>query len=146
MGLQITHTRSDIIRSVLEGIALNLRTILQAYLENGARIDELVVIGGAAKGQQLRQILADVFDRPILRPRLLDEATSLGAAIAGGVGAGLFRDFSAVHQFNEIVDRQDPDPKRALVYKNLHSTFRATYEALVPVFDQLQRLAEPAQT
>lgn len=146
VGLQITHTRADLIRSVLEGIALNLRTILQAYLENGARIDELVVIGGAAKGQQLRQILADVFDRPILRPRLLDEATSLGAAVAGGVGAGLFRDFSAVHQFNEIVDRQDPDPKRALVYKNLHSTFLATYEALVPVFDQLQRLAEPAQT
>jgi xylulokinase len=146
VGLQITHTRSDMIRAVLEGIALNLRTILEVYLENGARIDEVVAIGGAAKGRLLRQILADAFDRPILCPRLLDEATSLGAAVAGGVGAGLFHDFSAVHQFNEIVELQVPEPQRTAVYDYLHAAFLAAYRSLVPVFDQLQRLGEPAST
>jgi xylulokinase len=144
VGLQITHTRADMIRAVLEGIALNLRSILQAYLENGAQIDEVLVIGGAAKGRLLRQILADVFGRPILCPRLLDQATSLGAAVAGGVGVGLFGDFSAVHQYLEIVDRQDPDPHRAAIYEDLHAAFLSAYAALVPVFDELQRMGEPA--
>ncbi len=142
VGLQITHTRADLIRAVLEGIGLNLRTILHAYLEAGARIDEMIVIGGGAKGQLLRQILADVFGRPVLRPRLLDEATSLGAAVAGGVGVGLFRDFSAVNQFNEIVDRHMPNPNAQAVYERLHPVFLAAYEALVPVFDQLHDLSE----
>jgi xylulokinase len=142
VGLQITHTRADLIRAVLEGIGLNLRTILHSYLEAGARIDEMIVIGGGAKGQLLRQILADVFGRPVLRPRLLDEATSLGAAVAGGVGVGLFRDFSAVNQFNEIVERHIPNPGAQAVYERLHPIFLAAYEALVPVFDQLHDLSE----
>ncbi len=141
VGLQITHTRADLIRAVLEGIALNLRTILQAYTEAGARIDEVVVIGGGAKGELLRQILADVFGRPVLRPRLLDEATSLGAAVAAGVGIGLLPDFSAVRQFNAILDRQDPQPAAQAVYDRLHPIFLAAYEALVPVFDQLHDLS-----
>ena len=142
VGLQITHTRADLIRAVLEGICLNLRTILQSYTEAGARIDEVSVIGGGAKGRLLRQTLADVFGRPVLRPRLLDEATSLGAAVAAGVGVGLFRGFSAVAQFNPVVDRQEPEAGAQAVYDRLHPVFSAAYEALVPVFDQLHNLSE----
>jgi xylulokinase len=142
VGLQITHTRADLIRAVLEGIALNLRSILQSFLEAGAQIDQITVIGGGAKGQLMRQILADVFGRPVLRPRLLDEATSLGAAVAGGVGVGLFRDFSAISQFNEIVDRHLPNTSAQAVYNRLHPIFLAAYAALVPTFDQLHDFSE----
>ncbi len=142
VGLQITHTRADLIRAVLEGIALHLRAILETYTESGARIDEVIVIGGGAKGALLRQILADVFGRPVLRPRLLDEATSLGAAVAAGVGVGLFRDFSIVSQFNPVLDRQAAEPGAEAVYNWLHPVFMAAYEALVPVFDQLHNLSE----
>jgi xylulokinase len=142
VGLQITHTRADLIRAVLEGIALNLRAILETYTESGARIDEVIVIGGGAKGALLRQILADVFGRPVLRPRLLDEATSLGAAVAAGVGVGLFPDFSTVGQFNPVLDRQAPEPGAQAVYNRLHPVFMAAYEALVSVFDQLHNLSE----
>lgn len=137
VGLQITHTRADLIRAVLEGIALNLRAILEAYLEAGARIDEVAVIGGGAKGRLLRQIVADALGRPVLRPRLLDEATSLGAAIAAGVGIGLFANFSAARQFNAILERQAPGPAAQAEYDRLYPLFLAAYEALVPVFNQL---------
>lgn len=140
VGLQVTHTRADLIRAVLEGVSLNLRTILQAFLEAGARIDEIILIGGGAKGQLWRQILADVFGRPTLRPRLLDEATSLGAAVAGGIGVGLFRDFSVVNQIVEIVDRHEPNPAACTAYDRLYPVFLAAYDALVPVFDRLHDL------
>ena len=137
VGLQVTHTRADLIRATLEGISMNLRTILQSFLDAGARIDEVILIGGGAKGELWRQILADVFGRPTLRPRLLDEATSLGAAIAGGVGVGLFHDFSIVKQCTEIVARHTPNPEAQKAYDQLYPIFLQTYENLVPIFDQL---------
>lgn len=140
VGLQVTHTRADLIRATLEGISMNLRTILQSFLDANARIDEVILIGGGAKGELWRQILADVFGRPTLRPRLLDEATSLGAAIAGGVGVGLFRDFSIVKQCTEIVARHTPNPKAQALYNQLYPIFLQTYQDLVPVFDQLHQV------
>jgi xylulokinase len=116
---------------------MNLRTILQSFLDANARIDEVILIGGGAKGELWRQILADVFGRPTLRPRLLDEATSLGAAIAGGVGVGLFNDFSIARQRVEIVNRHAPNPESQAVYNRLYPIFLETYNALVPIFDQL---------
>lgn len=140
VGLQVTHTRADLIRATLEGISMNLRTILQSFLDADARIDEVILIGGGAKGDLWRQILADVFGRPTLRPRLLEEATSLGAAIAGGVGVGLFPDFSIVDQCTEIVARHTPNSEAQKTYEQLYPIFLQTYQNLVPIFDQLHEV------
>ncbi|HZD58057.1 MAG TPA: xylulokinase [Anaerolineales bacterium] len=140
VGLQVTHTRADLIRATLEGISMNLKTILQSFLDANAKVDEIILIGGGAKGELWRQILADFFGRPTLRPRLLEEATSLGAAIAGGVGIGLFQDFSIVKQRIEIVDRHVPNSEAQAVYDRLYPIFLGTYDALVPIFNQLHKL------
>lgn len=140
VGLQVTHTRADLIRATLEGISMNLKTILLSFLDANAKVDEIILIGGGAKGELWRQILADIFGRPTLRPRLLEEATSLGAAIAGGVGVGLFQDFSIVKQRIEIVDRHAPNSEAQAVYDRLYPIFLGTYNALVPIFNQLHKL------
>jgi xylulokinase len=140
VGLQVTHTRADLIRATLEGISMNLRTILSSFLDAGARIDEVTLIGGGAKGAFWRQMLADMYGRPTLRPRLLEEATSLGAAVAGGVGVGLYPDFGIVRQCIEIVDRHEPDPAAMTMYNRLYPTFLKAYEVLVPVFDELAEI------
>lgn len=51
VGLQVTNTRADLIRATLEDISMNLRTILQSFLDANARIDEVILIGGGAKGE-----------------------------------------------------------------------------------------------
>jgi xylulokinase len=140
VGLQVTHTRADLIRATLEGISMNLRTILQSFLDANARIDEVTLIGGGAKGALWNQILADIYGRPTLRPRLLEEATSLGAAIAGGVGVGLYKDFSMVHQCIEVMERCTPDSERMALYNKLYPSFLEAYTALVPVFDKLYEI------
>ncbi|MCC7163849.1 MAG: xylulokinase [Anaerolineae bacterium] len=137
IGLQVTHTRADLIRATLEGISFNLKTILQSFLDADARIEEVTLIGGGARGALWRQILANVFGRPTLRPRLLEQATSLGAAIAGGIGVGLYKDFSMARQSIEIIDRHMPDPETVALYNRIYPTFVKTYDALVPVFDEL---------
>lgn len=84
--------------------------------------------------------MADVYNKRILRPRLLQEATSLGAAIAGGIGVGLFKDFGAAEKMVQIVSTQDPNPDAHTCYEKLYPIFRAAYSALVPVFEDLARV------
>jgi xylulokinase len=136
-GLTVKHNRADIIRATLEGITLNLCVILRAFEEQGARIEAMRVIGGGAKGGLWRQIMADVYNMPILRPSLLDEATSLGAAIAGGVAVGFFPDYSIAESLTPVVDTVYPCSNHREKYDHLYGIFNRLYDALVPLYEEL---------
>ncbi len=130
------------IRAVLEGVSFNLRIILDAFLRQGVQVPRIRVIGGGARGALWCQILADVMNRPIERLALLEEATSLGAAIAGGVGAGLFRDFGVARSIVKVAETYHPEPAARDVYDQQYDVFQGAYRALVPVYDRLQALTE----
>ncbi len=140
LGLSATHTRADMIRATLEGISLNLGVILNAFREQGVQIDAMRVIGGGANGRTWRQILADIYGIPVLRPALLAEATSLGAALAGGVGVGLYKDFSLAEELTPIVDTAQPNPANVPVYRRAYHVFERAYEAFEPIFSLMKNL------
>jgi xylulokinase len=139
-GLTMQHTRTDIIRATLEGITFNLRVILEAFEEQGAKVEAMRVIGGGARGRTWRQLMADIYGKPILRPALLEEATSMGAAVAGGVAVGIFPDFSVAEALTPIVETTLPDLKVKPVYDRLYRLFNQCYEAFVPLYDALAEL------
>jgi xylulokinase len=141
-GLAMSHSRAELARAVLEGVALNLKMILDAFLEQGAAIQAMRLIGGGARSAVWRQILADVYALPILRPALPTEATSLGAAIAGGVGVGLFPDFRVAHDLVQVEQGEQPNEAHSQRYGALYDLFQRTYTRLVPVFEELAKLAE----
>jgi xylulokinase len=136
-GLTVKHNRADIIRATLEGITLNLCVILRAFEEQGAKLEAMRVIGGGAKGTVWRQMMADIYNMPILRPSLLDEATSLGAAIAGGVAVGFFPDYSVAEQLTPIVDIAYPCSENREKYENMYGLFNRLYDALAPLYEEL---------
>jgi xylulokinase len=137
LGLTMQHNRADIIRATLEGITLNLRVILEAFQSQGARIEAMRVIGGGARSRVWRQIMADIYNIPILRPNLLEEATSLGAALAGGIGVGLFKDFTLAEKLTPILDTVEPNPGVQPVYDRMYRIFNQAYDALVPLYEAL---------
>jgi xylulokinase len=140
-GLTMSHGRAEMARAVLEGVALNLKMILDAFLEQRTDIQAMRLIGGGARSALWRQILADVYGLPILRPALLAEATSLGAAIAGGIGVGLFTGFDIAHELVKVEEAELPDPASHERYDKLHDLFRRTYTALEPIFEELAAMA-----
>jgi xylulokinase len=140
IGLDIRHTRADMLRSVLEGITLNLRIILDAFTTQGATIDAVRLIGGGAKGNLWNQIMADIYGVPVQRLAVLEEATSLGAAVAGGVGVGLYKDFSIVEQMNPVMSTVEPNPVSKETYNKLIYVFESAYTALEPVYKELASL------
>ena len=119
VGIRMEHTQKDFLRAVQEGVAMNLNEVLKIFREAEQKIEEIIVVGGGIKSVAWQQILADVYQERIRIPKLLDEATSMGAAITGGVGVGLFADFSVVDKFVSIARDVHPNPDNAEKYDAL---------------------------
>lgn len=140
LGLTMAHNRADMVRATLEGVTFNLRVILDAFRSQGVQIEAMRVIGGGARGAIWRQIMADIYGIPVQRPALLAEATALGAALAGGVGVGLYRDFSLAESLTPIVDTAEPSPELKPRYEQMYAIFNRAYEAFVPLYEDLATL------
>lgn len=140
VGLTIRHTRADMIRSVLEGVTYNLRVIMDAFQAQGIDIESMRVIGGGARGRFWNQMMANIYGVPVHRLAILEEATSMGAALAGGVGVGLYKDFSMIDQMNAIVETIQPDADEMAAYARHYPIFNSLYEALVPIYEEIAAL------
>ncbi|MGH0053743.1 MAG: xylulokinase, partial [Sphaerochaetaceae bacterium] len=95
IGLEASTTPVEMARACLEGVAFNLRIILE-YMDKPGEALDMRIIGGGARNEVWLRILASVWNRPITVPKYLTEATSLGAILCAGVGIGVFKDFSVV--------------------------------------------------
>ena len=140
VGLHIDHGPANLTRAVLEGVAFNLNTGLRAFTENGVDVASVAAIGGAANSGLLLDVFADVWDVPVVARNLVDEANSLGAAVVGGVGIGIFEDFSIARTLSEARDRHEPDPERHRQLERSYETFLDVYDRLEPVFDRTAAL------
>ena len=140
VGLTIRHTRAHMYRAVLEGVTMNLRVILDAFRDQGTRIEAMRLIGGGASGRIWNQIMADIYGMPVQRLTILEEATSMGAALVGGVGVGLYPGFSMIETMNDVAIAVLPDRKAQAAYKKMLPIFNQLYRALAPVYDEIAAL------
>jgi xylulokinase len=136
VGLAMSHSRAEMARAALEGVAFNLRMILDALESQGTIIPAIRLIGGGAQSPLWRQILADVFAKPIHIPELLTEATSWGAAVAGGVGVSLY-EWSIAKEHARVKIIIEPDATNVMRYAELAPLFADTYRALEPIYTRL---------
>jgi len=137
VGLLMHHDRGNMTRAVLEGVAFNLFTGLNAFTENGRDITAIDVIGGAAHADALLDIFADVWGVPMTARDLVDEANAIGAAVVGGVGVGVFDSFDAAAGFSTRTVQRQPDPVRNARYRGEYAAFTDAYSRLEGWFDGL---------
>lgn len=110
-----------VVRAVLEGLAVRARDILDHLTAAAGLVDppELRLIGGGTRIPQQVRIKAAVQGRSVVLPHV-DEATSLGAALLGAVGAGLL-DAAAAANLPVGCDRVTPDAADAEQYATLRA-------------------------
>ncbi|MFO7882864.1 MAG: FGGY-family carbohydrate kinase [Kosmotogaceae bacterium] len=136
IGLSASHEKIDLVKGVIEGVAMNLKWILDTMEESLSIGNSIRVIGGVAKSKSWRTILSNVLGKTITVPRNVDEATSMGAAVIAGVGSGLF-DFSAVNNFiNDVVIIKPVEDKK-VYYSKLYVIFKKTYSSLIETYEEL---------
>lgn len=138
IGLARHHDRANLVRAVVEGVAFNLYTAIDAFESNGARLASIDAIGGAANSAHLLQIFSDVWGLPIRRRALVDEATALGAAVVGGVAVGLFDDFDVAGRMSDLTGEFAPHSTAHEDYLASHARFLDAYRRIEPWFEGAQ--------
>ena len=136
IGIGISTSKEDMLRSVLEGVGYNLRVILE-LLEQIQPVKTITMIGGGVKSMVWRQILSDIYGKKLEFPQYLEEATSMGAAICAGVGIGIFADYSVTEKWNMVQSYQIPKQQNVQLYEELYRVFNKSYESLKDVFGEL---------
>jgi len=142
IGFGPEHGRAHLARAIVEGQAHAMREGRE-LLERATRrsVETLVVVGAASRSDLVMQTMADVIGLPATRLHT-PEAASLGAAVAGAVGAGLHADVRAATAAMVRPGRRfDPEPEDAALYDRLHrEVYRPMYRRVAPLYASLARI------
>jgi xylulokinase len=137
VGLTAKHRRADLIRSLIEGVTYSQKDCLDIVASLGVEIRSVRASGGGAKSLFWRQVLADVFAKPVVT-LASQEGSALGAALLAMVGTG---EYASVPEVCGAVIREEarvePGWENAEVYARGHRVYQALYPALKPVFAQM---------
>jgi len=129
-GLDLRHDRGALCRAVLEGVAFGLRDSLELLRSMGLEPRSARVSGGGANSELWLKIIASVLRLPLERTVNSDGA-AFGAALLGGVAAGVFTDAAdAVSRCVSVSGTVEPDEQWAYRYDQIYPRFRALYPAL----------------
>ncbi len=136
LGLRRTHTRAHLVRAAVEGVSLQLSTILDR-LDRVEPVTTVRVTGGAFRSPLWRSVLAGVLDRP-LQVVGTEEGTARGAAALGLVGLGLAADLDRALALlpDPATDAEEtvtPDPQLVTAYRGSRAAIPALVAALAPV-------------
>lgn len=142
LGLNLHTGAAQLARSVMEGVVFALYQCMELCREMGLEArDYLISSGGGAKSREWLQMQSDIFHMPI-RIAAVQEQACLGAAIAAGVGAGIYRDIeegcAALVRYESRVCL--PDPLRHERYMEYYRIFKEAYPANQSILNRLTLL------
>jgi xylulokinase len=135
VGLTSRHSRAQMTRAVLEGVAFGLKDSFTLIAKAGlpARY-EVRISGGGAKSPIWQQIIADIFEAPLLNVNT-PEAGAFGAALLGAVGIGAFDDVpSACEATIATGERVEPGKTN---YRQAYAIYEELYPALKGIFQKI---------
>jgi glycerol kinase len=107
LGLTPASGRAEIARAALESVVYQTCDLIDALAHDGVAPALLKVDGGMARNSLFCQLLADMLDLPVLRPRM-DEATAFGAACLAGLGQGVYHSLEQVSSLWQPSGRYAP--------------------------------------
>ena len=135
-GLSSVTKRAELARAVFEGVAFNIRAMLELVLDF-TDINSLYITGGGAKSTLWGQIIADTLDRELL---VLEssEGPGYGAAMIALVGSGITADFGAANNTSAKPERTiKPNKENHRVYNKYFEIFEEIYKANKNIFKKL---------
>ncbi|MCL7458608.1 gluconokinase [Micromonospora sp. MSM11] len=140
VGLTNGHRREHLVRAALEGVCQQLALVLASVRAAGNEVREIRAGGGFSRSPLWRQMLADVLGVPVRFPTA-HEGSAFGAALLGMQALGLIPSVDVAADLVRIEQTAYPAPAAAATYAALLPLFNELYDALVPTFASLRRLA-----
>jgi len=138
LNMSLETTRRDLVRAVVEGVAHNLRWLLDPVEEfTGEPVREVALAGGAARSHRWCQVLADVLDRTVVALNFPDVAIARATALLALQRAGLLARDDLDREPPAGARRFEPEAGHRQLYADRHGQFEAAYAALLPISEAL---------
>ena len=122
-GLTLSTSKNNIVRSVLEGVAYEIKINLGILEELVGKIEEIKIFGGGAKSKLWSEIIANITNKNVSLFQIGEMAT-IGACLLAGVGSGIYQDFDKARKFltsSHITVK--PDPDQVKIYGKLYKEY-----------------------
>jgi xylulokinase len=133
IGLTNSHTRADLIRSVIEGVSYSQRDCLDIIEELGVAVNSVRASGGGAQSRFWRGLLAGILNKRIVTLET-QEGSAYGAALLALAGTG---EYGSVPEVCRVAIRETDSVTAtetdAAFYGKGHRVYESLYPALQPV-------------
>ncbi len=138
LGLSLHHTRSHLVRAVIEGVAFSLLDSIESIKQKGVKIKPpLKFIGGGTKSDLWTKILADILGFDAIVPKNTDP--SIGAAILAGVGTGVLKNLLEGQKINNEVARKIKcNRDNHKLYSNYFKVYKKTQTLLSGIYHDMK--------
>lgn len=140
INLGANHTRAHMARAIYEGVAYNIRWILESIARYyGFSADPLRVLGGGALSEPWMRIMADVCQRKLEIVPHPQEVSAIGAALVAAVGLGIYPSYESLKSLVPVARVVEPAPARESDYARLYDGYRRLFRALRGIYHDLNR-------
>lgn len=138
-GLSAIHTKADMIRAVMEGVAYSLKNCNDILNEMGAGVDEMMACGGGGTSSLWRQMLADLYECDV-KTVSSKEGPALGVAILASVGAGIYESVEKACDTAIKIDKTCPPKKEnSEAYAKFYDIYNSLYNHLKDDYKSLAK-------
>lgn len=136
IGVSAAHEKAHFARAVMEGVAMSLLDSVTYLKEKGVAVGEYAyIIGGGAKSEVWRQIVADALNLTLYTTERND--SSFGASMCAGIYAGFFKDFDdASKTCRKITGETKPNVENHKEYQKIFKKYKKISEFLVGLFNE----------
>ena len=140
MGFSLYHDSRQIARAVYEGIAFALNACAEVMRECDAPMASMMLAGGGARSGLWPDMLASIFNLTTHVHHMPGETTALGAAIAAGVGVGIFKGYAEAAKVIRSRSTHVPNPQWRAVYEQVYPIYADIYDRIKPLNDRITAL------
>ena len=140
IGLDLMHTRADLLRATLEGICMNMRIVMDILAAETELAEDMLLVGGGGKSRFWRKLFAAIYEKNVIETNVGENAGSLGAAALAAVGCGLWADFGILRSIHKTADVAKPEEDLVRAYRRIIPVFEEIAKTQSEIGDLLARL------
>lgn len=139
-GLDLKHTRGDVIRASLEGICLGLKNALNELASRTPLAENMLIVGGGAKSSFWRSLFADIYEKNITESKVGENAGSIGAMACAAIGSGLWEDYTPLLELNKPVSMIKTNEQNAVEYRKIFKVYKRIADFQSDIADYCKEL------
>lgn len=136
LNIQLTSTREDLLRAVMEGIAYNIKWSYDSMEDDlNYKSPKIRIMGGATNSAVWMQIFADLFGRDVEIVADSQNAGAIGGGFIAAMGLGIVNDWNEIKDWVRIRDVYKPNHSNMDIYSERYAMFKESYEAVKSIYN-----------